>query len=176
MLNFLIILHNKKLIIKINVYISNHMATILIIIKMTKVLLKIKVCGSVADGNWNYPDLIQSIIISENESKILTYFCDKFPNANAAFWNGYDFDCVLSDYDIEYIYDEKYINAFEKIYGNEYGSTNLYDHMVNAIKKYYRLYLEKSINEDEDYDPDEDDLEIENLKIVEGKICSTMTE
>ncbi len=137
---------------------------------MDEVLLKISIPGSIAFGNWSLPDLIDSIIVSKREADIIKYFYKKYPKIKSSFYYGYDFSCLLKDYKIEYVYNLECVTGFKQIYANRYCSAFLFDHIQHCIIEYFRVHIEKSINKNDYYDPEEDDISIKDLKIIDNKI------
>ena len=116
-------------------------------------------------GNYNYPELIQSKIIDDDEAKIIKYFMKKYEDFEVSFWQGVDWDVKLKNFKIKYISNADSVKAFKKIYGNDYSSCNIYDQIIDAIKRCYRVNVEKSINDNSYYDPESDDLDISKLVI-----------
>jgi hypothetical protein len=123
----------------------------------------------------SYPPSTQSIIISKGVADVIKLICEKYFKLKtydaygAHSWNVRSY--TLSNVDFMYIYDEKLVNAFEKIYGDtSYGNKDLYEHISNAIKVCFRTDIEKSVKSDEYYDVEDDGLELSDLSIVDGKI------
>jgi hypothetical protein len=134
------------------------------------VLLIITVSEHIADGNWNYPRLIDNRIVSKHMATVIRHMCKRYADSKTSFWHGDDFECTLSDFKIRYIDDPANIRAFKSMYGRSHGSCELYDNL-NALKSCYRQMIERSVKDDSyDYDPECDGLNIGKLKIVDKMI------
>jgi hypothetical protein len=154
-----------------------------------KVLLIIQVNADIADGNWNYPHLIDNQIITKKEADIIKFICERYPNHETSFWTGKIFEVKLSDFEVRYIYDQTAIAVIEKIYGERYGSDFLYDYLVDGVSSCYRHLIECSVKDGmmlEDlvdshdtyntYFDKEDCLDLSKLVIVDNQIMVDPTQ
>jgi hypothetical protein len=120
----------------------------------------------------SYPPSTQSIIISKGVADVIKLMCEKYSKYEAyrAYsWIIHSYIYTLSKVDFKYIYDEKLVDAFEKIYGStSHGCEHLYENVSNAIKVCFRKGIEKSANEY--YNVHKDSLKLSDLLIVNGKI------
>jgi hypothetical protein len=148
--------------------------------------------GKLENGDDDFESLL-SIIIPKKEADVIKLICEECSESfayDAYRWNVRRWpssSCKASNIEFTYIYDQKLVNAFEKIYGGtSYGNYSSYRHISNVMKTCFRMHIEKSMLEpdyyDEDtctlhstknyihYKPDDDELKLSDLSIVKGKI------
>jgi hypothetical protein len=134
-------------------------------------LLKISYDPSKVYGNWNYPHMIDNIIVRKSEADVIWTMCKNYKSYTTGFCNGQDFfDIPLSDFKVEYINDGNVIAMFKSTFGDRLLSSHLYDWLSNGIKNCYRENIEKSIDQNSYYDPEGDDLRLYKLKIEDDKV------
>jgi predicted ester cyclase len=91
-------------------------------------LLKISYDPGTVYGNWNYPHMIDNIIVRRSEADIIKTMCENYKTAKTSFYNGRDFfDIPLSDFKIEYIYNAPKVVAFRLLFGNRLESAPIYN-------------------------------------------------
>ncbi len=142
-----------------------------IIESYAETLLTVSIDPGDFDGIWHYPGLTESCIIKSSEADIVKFIVDTYPNFKTNF---YVSECALSNFTVSYTNIPTEINKFRNIYGEQYASFPIYGYLKNGIKACYRIHIEKVIDElfDNiyDYDPTKDNLKLELLQIVKGKI------
>jgi len=129
-------------------------------------------------GNWYYPEPISMKIINSNEANIIKLMCEKYPDFVDGCYIGIDCEFKLCDLKVVYIDDTDLVDAFKKMsklisdgtdiyWNNEICSNHIYNILNNAVKKCYRMLIEKSIDDETDYDAESDSLELDKL-IIHG--------
>jgi hypothetical protein len=142
------------------------------------------------EGNWNYPKVFHYGFVSKKATKIIQLVRDHYPSHKFSIYIGRDLEFEVADLDLTTIDDPVAVHSFctfrnlttnqdelsdlssenpddleSLLESYELSSCHIYMTFIDAIKTLYRQLADGETYEHDDYDPEEDELTLEDMDI-----------